>query len=873
MLPDFFADFLNRSRNISPVAGYRMSSLLLGLGFSLGIGLTLASPAQAQEPSPGGKPGFSIPTANNPKPSNPLPPPPPPGGTATVNDQAVQCIPPSTKVAMDFNEAPLLDVVKYMARVMCKNFILTEDLKGQVTIISHTQVTAAEAYEAFLSALEVAGYTTVEVGRVIKLVPTSEAANSPLRVYEGDTLPRGSDQYVTQILQLNNVEASEISSIVKEVGGSKIRVIAYNPTNTLIITDSAYNIRRVMSIIMQLDVAAPRSSIEVIPLRYATAVDVERILEEVYGVSVTSGASGGSSGATSAGGAASKRTARGGKGGEAPAPAAGGSATSVGSDSAYISKIIADERTNSLIVMANEEALANIRSLIERIDIDIDPFSRSTIHVIYLEHASAEDVASVLSSLGSSGSSGSRPSSSSSSTGSRSTGSTRAPSAGGNRGGAGSTGGNFGGPPGGKPYVPGGAPGDVGGVGITTALENVKIAADENTNSLVIIASQDEFQILKSVVDRLDIPRRQVFVEAVVVEVADTEENSLGLGLHGGGGGSAGNFSYLSGQMGASSLALDTSSLLSGLAVGVLGPAIDVPILDASTGQATTLSVPVFGIALKALAENSQVDILSDPSILVMDNEEATISVGRNVPFPVSSGFDTNRNPIISYQREDVGITLTVRPQINESNYVTLEVSLQVAEVEGGDNSGLDVATAGFITSTREIENVIVVKDNQTIVLGGLIGTTSSETSTKIPILGDIPLFGVLFRSKSTTDRRTNLLIFLTPHVISEPGDLEEVYRIKEAQREEFLRRFYGKSAETQDQELRELLRYSLNLVDEPSVYRTKSEPSNSDGDDVGSGGDTGGQMQPVGAGGTSGAGGAGSDTPPADPAPAGGGQ
>jgi general secretion pathway protein D len=278
--------------------------------------------------------------------------------------------------------------------------------------------------------------------------------------------------------------------------------------------------------------------------------------------------------------------------------------------------------------------------------------------------------------------------------------------------------------------------------------------------------------------------------------------------------------------MGASSIGLNTASLLSGLAVGVLGPNIEVPFTDSSTGQTTTLQVPVFGIALKALAESSQVNILSDPSILVMDNEEATINVGRNVPFPVSSGYDANRNPIISYQREDVGITLRVTPQINESNYVTLELSLEVAEVEGGDNSGLDASTAGFITSERTIENVVVVRDNQTIVLGGLIGNTKSETVTKIPVLGDIPLFGVLFRSKSVTDRRTNLLIFLTPHVISEPGDLQEVYEIKEAQREEFIRRFYGQTPEVQDERMRELLKYSLNLIDVPSVYRIKPDPT-----------------------------------------------
>lgn len=717
---------------------------------------------------------------------------------------------------MDFVDAPVMDVVKYMAQIMCKNFILGEDLKGQVTIISHQQVSASEAYEAFLSALEVAGYTTVDVGRITKVVPTGDAANTPLRVYEGGDIP-ASDRYVTQILQLENVAVADISSVVKELGGSKIRVIAYNPTNTLIITDSAFNIRRIYHIITQLDVASPKSNIEVIPLRYAAAADVERILGEVFEVAATSG-SGSSSASSSASAAAARRPRK----GEAATPAASGgsSSTSVGSDSAYISKIIADERTNSLIVMANDEALTRIKELIARLDIDIDPSSRSQIHVIYLEHAKAEDIASVLSSLASTSSSSRSSSSSSSSrpnTPSAPSRQTRAPTSGGGFGGG--AGASKGPTP--EALLPGGATGTEGSTGVTSALENVKIAADENTNSLVVIASPEDFRVLKGVVDRLDISRRQVFVEAVVVEVADNQSNSFGMGVHGGAGSTTGAISYGSAQMGATTLlGLDTASLLSGLAVGVLGPSIDVTAADG-----TSVPVPAFGIALKALAETSQVDILSDPSVLVMDNEEATISVGRNVPFPVSSGFDTNRNPIISYQREDVGITLKVTPQINESNYVTLDVNLEVAEVEGGDNGGLSAATAGFITSNRKLENVVVVKDNQTIVVGGLIGTTKTETSSKIPILGDIPLIGVLFRSKSLEDRRTNLLIFLTPHVISEPADLEEVYRVKEAQREEFLRRFYGQSAEVQDARLRELMRFSVNLVDEPSVYRTKAEP------------------------------------------------
>jgi general secretion pathway protein D len=238
-------------------------------------------------------------------------------------------------------------------------------------------------------------------------------------------------------------------------------------------------------------------------------------------------------------------------------------------------------------------------------------------------------------------------------------------------------------------------------------------------------------------------------------------------------------------------------------------------------GGTSTITVPAFGIALNALQANSAVDIVSTPTILTMDNEEAKIVVGRNIPFPVSTGRDNNGQPIVSYQREDVAITLKVTPQINESNFVTLEIFQEVQEVEE-DSQGLDASTAGFITSKRSAETTVVVRDNQTVVIGGLIGTTETEVETKVPILGDLPLLGMLFRGRHQSSRKTNMLIFLTPHIIEEPEDLEEVYRIKWAQRQEYIKRFYGKGREKADAALKELLSYSMNQIDEPSMYRTK---------------------------------------------------
>jgi len=316
------------------------------------------------------------------------------------------------------------------------------------------------------------------------------------------------------------------------------------------------------------------------------------------------------------------------------------------------------------------------------------------------------------------------------------------------------------------------------------------------------------------VIEKLDIPRKQVFVEGVILELASQDNTNLGVAWHVGNQDASGGLGVIGSSLGGvSSLAVPTA--LSALSLGVFGPST-IPVVDPTTG--TSLTVPAFGIALEALQENGAVNILSTPNVLTMDNEQAKIIVGKNIPFPISTGRDSNNNPIVSYQREDVAITLQVTPQINESNYVTLELFQEVQEVEEGTEN----SDGGPTTTKRSAETVVVVQDNQTVVIGGLIGSTDTDIEQKIPILGDLPLVGNLFRSKQISSRKTNLLIFLTPHIVEKPEDLEEVYRVKMAQRDEYVRRFYGKSRDEQEDQIHDLLQYSVNHIDEPSVWRTK---------------------------------------------------
>ncbi|MEO0605840.1 MAG: hypothetical protein AAF211_30690, partial [Myxococcota bacterium] len=273
-------------------------------------------------------------------------------------------------------------------------------------------------------------------------------------------------------------------------------------------------------------------------------------------------------------------------------------------------------------------------------------------------------------------------------------------------------------------------------------------------------------------------------------------------------------------QLGASSLGLSQDAL-SGLAFGVFGEGVDVPIINPVDGSTEQIQIPAFGIALNAIKTFGSTNIISNPNLTTLDNEEAEITIGRKIPFPTSSGLNSLGSPVISFQREDVAITMKVTPRINSENFVTLELEVEVQEVEESAQSAAVTAQGGgFITSERRLQTVALVRDNQTMVVGGLVGSTESVTESKVPILGDLPLIGGLFRSRSQGDRKTNLMIFLTPHIIDEPEDMLEIQRVKEAQRQEFLRRFYGRSKDEFYKELQNLLRYSMNLVDQPTMYR-----------------------------------------------------
>ena len=713
---------------------------------------------------------------------------------------------------IDYDGTEIKDVIKDFSEKTGHNFLIDPKISGKVTIIAPRPVSSEDAYKIFLAALDSQGYTTVVEGYdrqgkpwLTRIIDARDAKSEPLGVYRSST-PNVAT-LITRIVQLENVSVDDVSKVIQKMISGVGDLTIYNPSNTLIITDSGNNIRRLLDIIKELDISAPKQKLEVVPVQYAEAARVVEIIREIYGEE----ASGTKAAKTPTRNSRSSRNKKNSKA-KAKTPTSA-SSTSVGESSEHIGKMIADERTNSIIVLATEKSLADIKGLIAKIDYETDPEANSAIQVMYLAHAKAEELSQTLNSLiQQSNQRATQNNRRGATNNARTTGrnSTReAPATrGGTPGAAGSLGGNFQG--------------------------EVRVTHDVPTNSLVVTAGVDDFRRLKRVVEALDIPRKQVFVETVIMEVSDTTIKDTGVSWHGGRPGDAdnpGSVNVVAGR-GTQSLnlasALLDGSLLGGIGLGVFGNAIDLALPGVDGG----IQIPMFGIVLRALQDDSSTNVLSAPNILTLDNEEASIEVGETVPFPTGGFLGglagaagatglSGGLPSISFTREDVGIILRITPQVNESDWVTLDIYQEISEVKEG--SATDTLSSGGPTTTkRSADTHVSVQSNQTIVIGGLMQEVETESEGKVPILGDIPLIGALFRNKKKTKRKTNLLIFLTPHVIDGPEDLQEVYRIKMLQREEFMRRFYGKTREEQIDELNSLVRFSMNLPDTPSVYRDR---------------------------------------------------
>ena len=597
---------------------------------------------------------------------------------------------------VNLKDTDIQEFIKFVADVTGTTMVVDPNVKGKVRVISSKPVTQSELYDLFLSILDVQGYTAVRSGQVVRIVPSKDARSSPVPLMENQDL-LGNDEYVTQVIRLDNISAAKLIPVLRPLVPQQAHMAAYAPSNAIIISDIRSNIGRIVEIIERMDRSAIQTT-EIIRLKYGVSEDVVSMLNTL-------------------------EKARQGEGAEANKDVI----------------LVADKRTNSVVVTADEMSVERIRKLVAYFD---SPLEQSgNVRVVYLEYADATETADVLTRVMQN--------------------IARLEAGGTQRNGGEST-----------------------------------IEADAGTNSLIITADTDEMAALESVIARLDIRRAQVLIEAIIVEMEMTEGQELGLqwlfandsGLYGG------NISNSSAQQrrnaelaGAllpdnGSEVIDTRSVAGALA-STPGATLGWGMVD----ESLTMTV-----ILNALETQGNANILSTPSLLTLDNEEAFITVGQEVPFVTGSYTNTGSangasNPFQTIERQSVGITLKVTPQINEGDSVVLDIVQEVSSI-----SAQILAASDVITNERKIETKVLANDSDILVLGGLVKDDVQDSTQGIPLLSDIPLLGRLFRNDVVSVTKSNLLVFIRPTIIRDDQDLAgataEKYRFirdKQLQRRE----------------------------------------------------------------------------------------
>ena len=586
-------------------------------------------------------------------------------------------------VMLNFVNADIPSVVKAIGGHTGKNFIIDPRVTGNMNIISQTPVSKDLAYQILLSALRVHGYAAIEERGVVKIVPEADAKTSGTVIERGT--PISGDRIITQVFVLQNENAAQLATVLRPLVAPNNFIGAYPGNNTLVITDYAENVKRIAKIIASIDVPAG-ADVQMIPLKYASAVDVANLLKGMMPEA-------------------------------SPNPATPGLPVRL--------TMGVEPRTNSLFVRADSPALlVRLKALIA--GIDIPTAANGNIHVVYLRNAEAAKLAETLRGLlsGAATTNTSATVTLTTPTTPISTGSTPAASA-----------------------------------------PSSSIQAYAATNSLVIVAPDHVYNSLRTVIDKLDARRAQVFVEALIVEVSTSVSSEFGIqwqdlsGLKPERSGAQiiGGTNFAGAGANIIGAASNIATVGTGLNIGIVRGRINIP----NVGEVLNL-----GALARALQADQKNNVLSTPNILTLDNEEAKIVVGQNVPFVTGSftqSSNSSTNPFQTIERKDIGLTLRVTPQVAEGGTVKLKVYQEVSSVVPTTNN---VKSADLITNKRSIENTVLVDDGQIVVIGGLISDDTKNGDSKVPLLGDIPFIGNFFKYQNRSRDKTNLMVFLRPTVL-----------------------------------------------------------------------------------------------------------
>jgi general secretion pathway protein D len=597
---------------------------------------------------------------------------------------------------VNLKDTDIQEFIKFVADVTGTTMVVDPNVKGKVRVISSKPVTQSELYDLFISILDVQGYTAVRSGQVVRIVPSKDARSSPVPLMENQE-SLGNDEYVTQVIRLDNISAAKLIPVLRPLVPQQAHMAAYAPSNVIIISDIRANIDRIVDIIERMDRSAIQTT-EIIRLKYGVAEDVVSMLNTL-------------------------EKSRQGEGAEANKEVV----------------LVADKRTNSVVVTADEMSVQRIRKLVAYFD---SPLEQSgNVRVVYLEYADAAETAEVLTRVMQN--------------------IARLEAGGAKRSGGEST-----------------------------------IEADAGTNSLIITADTDEMAALESVIARLDIRRAQVLIEAIIVEMEMTEGQELGLqwlfandsGFYGGNISNSTATQRRNAELAGAILPDNGSEIID--TRGVAGALATIP--GSTLGWGVVDESMTMTVILNALETQGNANILSTPSLLTLDNEEAFITVGQEVPFVTGSFTNTGSangasNPFQTIERQSVGITLKVTPQINEGDSVVLDIVQEVSSI-----SQQILAASDVITNERRIETKVLANDSDILVLGGLVKDDIQDSTQGVPILSDIPLLGRLFRNDVVSVTKQNLLVFIRPTIIRDDEDLAgataEKYRFirdKQLQRRE----------------------------------------------------------------------------------------
>lgn len=637
---------------------------------------------------------------------------------------------PEKIASFDYPNAEIAEVVKAISKLTGKNFILDANVRGRITIIAPTEITVAEAYKAFLSALAMNSFTVVPSGRFLKIRQSRAARQDSIQTYTGSYFP-DTDQIITRIVRLKFIKAPEVHKNLRALISKDGDISPYAPTNSLIISDYGSNIERISRILADLDVPGFEEQLAVIRIEYAKAKDIADLIDQII-----------NKGENKRGGRVSsfRRTTK--------------SDSESGGTESY-SLVIADDRSNSLIVVGNTAGIKKIRSLVRKLDFPLRPEDAGGVYVYYVRFGEAEKIADVLNGIASEAKKKQDDKDKATTTpGRRIT----------------------------RPSTTNQSSSD----GTPVFGGDVQVTADKVTNSLIITAGRPDYDVVKNLLAKIDIPRDQVFVKAIILEMGADKTTEWGIDY----------YKFQKGTDGVGRSGFRTSDITS-----LTNPASDSgAILGFGSGE--TVKVKFGGTSefevkslmglVKFLKKTLNANILSTPQIMTLANEEGMIEVGQTVPV----GSETTQNgttSTTSIKREKATIKLTITPYISpESNVVRLKIKQVIKQVDRAKVESTDLQKAAVVTNDRNIETTAVVESGNTAVLGGLILDQESNDVRKVPILGDIPILGWLFKSTSVVRKKTNLVMFITPKIIRSLSDNEDLLNQKIDERIDFIQRYMG---------------------------------------------------------------------------------